>query len=343
MRRAKPRRAPLAATLAALLPLLPLLAACGGSATADGAAKSPGRVTLRIGDQGKDFQTLLASSHALDGADYKVVFDQFNSGPLVNQAFAAGAIDLGVMGDTPAIYAAAAGLPVDVVAASHTVGAGYTLVARAGSGIHSLADLKGRKVAYSKGTANQGFLIQALATAKLKQSDITAVDVPLQNVGQVLESGTVDAATAAPQDLVNYDADHPGGVQLINGRQVSSGYSFWLASRAALAKPAERAAAEDFIGRVIKATSWSTAHADAWIAAYYVGVDKQTPAAGTLIWQASGESRYAVLDGTVRSAQQRQADLFLANGLLPAKLDVGAEFPADVVKDFGAVVAPNQQ
>ncbi|AUG82025.1 hypothetical protein CFP65_7445 [Kitasatospora sp. MMS16-BH015] len=328
----------------ALLALLPLVGACGAGARADTgpAAAGAGTVTLHIGDQGKYLQTLLQTSEQLQGLGYQVVFDQFNSGPLVNQAFVAGAIDFGVMGDTPAIYAAAADIPVDVVAASHTVGPGYTLVARAGSGITGLAGLKGHKVGYSKGTANQGFLIQALDTVGLKQQDVTPVDVPLQNIGQVLESGTVDAATASPQDLINYAQAHPGAVKLINGQQVSSGYSFWLATRKALADQPRRAALLDLVGRLVKANSWNRAHPDAWIDAYYVKVNKQKPEVAKLIWQAAGETRFAQLDGAVTGAQQRQADLFLANGQLPRKVDVSGEFPAEVVTAFNAQVTANQ-
>ena len=331
--------------LAALL--LPLATACGGAASAstDSAAKAgSGQVTLRFGDQGKTLLTLLQTSGELDNLpNYTVQFDQFNSGPLVNQALSAGVVDVGIMGDTPAIFAAAAKLPVDVVAASHTVGPGYTLLARAGSGIRTLADLKGRKVAYSKGTANQGFLIQALATVNLKQQDVTPVDVPLQNVGSLLESGTVDAATVAAQDLVNYTSAHPDSVKLINGQQVSSGYAFYLATQKALADPAERTAVKDLVGRIIKAYSWARTHPDQWIDAYYVKVNKQTPAVGKLVWQNSGETRFAVLDQTVVDAQQRQADLFLANQQVPGKVDVTSEFPSDVEKEFSAVVTPNQQ
>ncbi|PYC79452.1 alkanesulfonate ABC transporter [Streptomyces tateyamensis] len=328
----------------ALVALLSLVAACGTSASADSATGggSSGQLTLHLGDQGKYLQTLLDTSGQSQGLPYKLVFDQFNSGPLVNQAFAAGAIDLGVMGDTPAIYAAAAGVPVDVVAVSHTVGPGYTLVARAGTGIHTLADLKGHKVAYSKGTANQGFLIQALDTVGLKQQDVTPVDVPLQNVGGVLESGTVDAATASPQDLITYQRAHSDAVQLINGQQVSSGYTFWLAAQKSLGDPARRKALLDLVGRIVKANTWNRAHPDAWIDAYYVKVNKQSPEVGKLIWQAAGETRFAALDGQVVAAQQRQADLFLANGQVPKKVDVSGEFPADVERDFNPAVAAGQ-
>jgi sulfonate transport system substrate-binding protein len=328
--------------LAALL--LPLTTACGGDASANtDAGSKPGQVTLHVGDQGKQVLTLLTASGELKNLPYKVQFDQFNSGPLVNQALSAGVLDFGIMGDTPAIFAAAAGLPVDVVAASHTVGPGYTLLTRAGSDIHTLADIKGHKVAYSKGTANQGFLIQALSTVNLKQQDVTPVDVPLQNIGGVLESGTVDAATVAAQDLVTYTKAHPDAVKLINGQHVSSGYAFYLASRKALGNTAERAALQDLVGRIIKATSWARAHPDAWIDAFYVKVNKQTPAVGKLVWEASGETRFAAVDQTVIGAQQRQADLFLANGQLPGKVDVTSEFPTDVEQQFSALVAADQQ
>ncbi|MFE2408321.1 ABC transporter substrate-binding protein [Kitasatospora sp. NPDC059408] len=327
----------------ALVALLSLVAACGTSASADSAAGGgSGQLTLHVGDQGKYLQTLLDTSGQSQGLGYRVVFDQFNSGPLVNQAFAAGAIDLGVMGDTPAIYAAAAGVPVDVVGVSHTVGPGYTLVARAGTGIRTLADLKGHKVAYSKGTANQGFLLQALDTVGLKQHDVTAVDVPLQNIGGVLESGTVDAATASPQDLITYGRAHADAVTLINGQQVSSGYTFWLAAQKSLGDPARRKALVDLVGRIITANSWNRTHPDAWIDAYYVKVNKQTPEVGKLVWQASGETEFAPLSDQVVAAQQRQADLFLANGQVPKKVDVSGGFPADVRRDFNPAVAAGQ-
>jgi sulfonate transport system substrate-binding protein len=327
--------------LAALI--LPFATACGGDASANASGGSkPAEVTVHFGDQGKQLQTLLQTSGELDNLPYKVVFDQFNSGPLVNQALSAGAVDFGIMGDTPAIFAAAAGLPVDVVAASHTVGPGYTLLAKAGSDIHSLADIKGRKVAYSKGTANQGFLIQALTTVGLRQQDVTPVDVPLQNIGGVLESGTVDAATVGAQDLVSYTTAHPDAVKLINGSQVSSGYAFYLAGRKALADPAERTALKDLVGRIIKATSWARSHPDQWIDAFYVKVNKQTPAVGKLVYANAGETRFAPLDQTVIGAQQRQADLFLSNRQVPAKVDVTSEFPSDVTQEFSALVAANQ-
>ncbi|WP_412542516.1 ABC transporter substrate-binding protein [Longispora sp. K20-0274] len=170
---------------AALFLFLPLLSACSTSSE----AAATGQVTLRIGDQGRSVELPLRLSGQLDNLPYRVEFSQFASGPLVNQAIQAGAIDYGSMGDTPAMFAQASGLPVSVVSVSRTDGPGYTLVARPGSGVRTVADLRGKKVAYSKNTANHGFLLRVLDQRGLTQKDVSPVDVPLQNVGNVLESG----------------------------------------------------------------------------------------------------------------------------------------------------------
>ncbi|MFI1104732.1 ABC transporter substrate-binding protein [Streptomyces melanogenes] len=337
-RRARALRLP--AVLLAL-GLLPLVSACGGDSSAaegsSGAGK--GKVTLRIGDQGQSLLTTLKVAGQLKDLPYEVKFNQFDSGPLVNQGLQAGAIDFGVMGDTPAVLARASGIPVKVIAVSRTVGPGYTLVARPGSGIHSPADLKGKKIAYSRNTANHGFLLRVLDKEGLRQRDVTPVDVPLQNIGNVLESGTVDAATATEETRAKYLAEHPDAVQVINGRTVTPGYAFRLATDKALADPAKRAALLDFSHRLVLANEWIAAHPDAWVDAYYVKVRKQTPKLGRQVFEATGRTFYVPVDDSVIREQQKQADLFTANGQLPGKVDLSGQFDPAVSKEFNARTA----
>ena len=54
---------------------------------------------------------------------------RFNSGPLTNEGFAADAIDIGSMGDNPAIGAAAGDLTVSVLGVTNSDGPGSILVA----------------------------------------------------------------------------------------------------------------------------------------------------------------------------------------------------------------------
>lgn len=321
------------------------LALTAGCATSNAVSNSSGNtfgsgsVTLRVGDQQESLELPLELSGQLASLPYKVEFDQFNSGPLVDQAFSAGAIDAGFMGDTPAMFAQASGVPVNVVAVSRTDGADDWLVSRAGSGIRAVADLRGRKVATTKDTAPHGFLLRALNKAGLNQKDITLVDVPLLQLGNILQSGTVDAATLSVQQAVGYAGLHPDAVKLVSASELAPAYGFELATRSSLADPAKRAALEDLAARIVKSNAWKRAHVDQWINAYYVQYQKQNPANARIIYDGSGATTYIPIDGTVLENQQEQADLFLKNGLVSQHIDFSSQFDHTVVKEFNQATA----
>ena len=325
----------------ALLAAALILVLGGGTACATSNAATnfgAGSVTLRIGDQQQYVEEPLKLSGELNNLPYQVKFDQFGSGPLVNQAFGADAIDVGFMGDTPAMFAQASNLPLDVIAVSSTNGPGTTLLARAGSGIHSLADLRGKKIASTRNTAPDGFLLRVLDSQGLTEKDITFVDVPLLNLGNILESGTVDAATVSEQQLVDYQQEHPDALALTDSKAFHASYTFVLATRKALADPAIRSALADFVRRLVLANTWVNAHPDQFIADYYVTTLKQTPTAGKLIYQGSGSSTYVAADAKVRTNQQQQADLWTKNGLLPGHVDISAQFDQSVLNQFNKAV-----
>ena len=104
----------------------------------------------------------------------------------------AGSIDIGSSAGLAALLARANGNPVR---------APYifsrpewtALVVRHDSEIRSLADLKGRKVAATKGTDPYLFLLRALHTVGLKRSDIEHVGLQHADGGAALEQGRVDA------------------------------------------------------------------------------------------------------------------------------------------------------
>ena len=329
-------------SVVAVLGLLVLAAGCVPSNTATnstGDSFGNGSVTLRIGDQQKSLELPLQLSGQLADLPYKVQFDQFNSGPLVDQAFSAGAVDAGFMGDTPAIFAQASGVAVQVVTVSRTDGPYDWLVARPGSAVHTLADLRGKKVATTKDTAPHGFLLRALAKAGLSQHDITLVDVPLLQLGNILQSGTVDAATVSVQQAVNYQNQNPDAVRLVSAQQLAPTYGFELATRTALADPAKLAALEDFARRLVLANVWKRGHVEQWISAYYVQYQKQTPANAKIIYDGSGATTYIPVDDTVRANQQHQADLFLQNGLISKPVDFTAQFDPTVIGEFNKAIS----
>ncbi len=59
--------------------------------------------------------------------------------------------------------------------------------------IKTWADLKGKKVAYQKGTAGEAVLLQALDNADLSLAAVTTVYLPQTQVASALQGGSADA------------------------------------------------------------------------------------------------------------------------------------------------------
>lgn len=313
------RRTPIRLALLSLVTAV--LAACGTGAAAQPTAAS----TLKVGDQQQFLQTLFAASGALKGAPYRAQFDEFNSGPLVDAGFAAGRIDIGFMGDLPASLAARSGLPVKAVAVLQPIGASMYLLAK--PGITSIAQLKGRPVAYTTGTAEQAFALRALARAGLGSRDVRQVDVSLLQLGTVLETGAADASVVSVEQKVDYERTHPGATVLATIDSVTPpSYLYVLASDAALANPAKRGAIDDFLKRFIQASNWQKSHTQQYIDDYYVGVEHQTAANARLILAAGGSYNFVPLTGAEQTALQTVVGLLASAGALPAPFRVAPLF-----------------
>ncbi|MHC5830780.1 MAG: PhnD/SsuA/transferrin family substrate-binding protein, partial [Nostoc sp.] len=91
-----------------------------------------------------------------------VTWSQFVSGPPLLEALNVGSIDMGPTGETPPIFAQAAGTNlIYVVNTPPGNGEGSAIIVLKDSPIQTLAGLKGKKVAYSRGTAQTYFVVKA--------------------------------------------------------------------------------------------------------------------------------------------------------------------------------------
>jgi sulfonate transport system substrate-binding protein len=197
---------------------------------------------------------------------------------------------------------------VVAIAADKAVGPWLFLLAK--PGITSISQLRGKPVAYTTGTAEQAFALRALKTAGLSQKDVSQVDVSLLQLGTVLQSGSADASVVSVEQKADYEQTHPGAVVLATNDSVHPfSYTYTLATTAALADPAKKAAIEDLTKRLIQASNWEKTHQDQWITDYYVNVNHETPAVAKVILAAGGTSNYVPLDGTVQGALQNVVDL----------------------------------
>ena len=101
----------------------------------------------------------------------------FAKGPDIMQAIMAGELDAGAAASESAISARANGAPIYVVAGFAKGGA--RLVARQGSGIKSVNDLKGKKVGVTRGGIHEILLAAELAKHGLTMSEKPGKDVQI--------------------------------------------------------------------------------------------------------------------------------------------------------------------
>ncbi|MEU2117461.1 ABC transporter substrate-binding protein [Streptomyces sp. NPDC016459] len=205
------------ARLPLLLPLaliLPLATACGDGSGAGG--PSDGKtVTVTVGYQSKTINTVtagtllrslgyfeeeLAARGRKDGVTYRVAWQDYATGAPITAQMTAGKIDIGSMGDFPLLINAARGKqlkePTRLVAVTgyNLRGGLNTVVTAPGSPLRSLADLKGRKVSTSVGSAADGTLVRALRRAGIDPAKEVRKLNQQPSVGaSALAAGSVDA------------------------------------------------------------------------------------------------------------------------------------------------------
>ncbi len=139
-------------------------------------------VRVRIGTQKFGTSTLLRVGGALERrlAERQILVDwlDFDTGPPLTEALAAGDIDIGSAGEVPPVFAQASGAPILYVACEHAAPSSVALVVREGSPIDSILDLRGHRVALSPRANVHLLLMRALDMHGLTMADIQPVYAP---------------------------------------------------------------------------------------------------------------------------------------------------------------------
>ncbi|MGU3501315.1 ABC transporter substrate-binding protein [Mycobacterium sp. C31M] len=305
-----------------------LLTACGGgSETA--APEGPvdlSTVTLKVGDQRAiSIEVLMQASGQLADAPYKVEFSTFTAGPPLVEAASAGGIHLAQVGNTPAVFGAAAGANIKVVGALEATGKGDAILVGKDSPVTGVADLKGRKVAVTKGSSANANLLLHLKKAGLGLSDIEPVYVSPADGYAALTRGEVDAW--AVWDPYTAIAEQEVGARIIAAADTAgNGYNFWVASGAGLEDPAVSEAIADFLDRYAVATKWSADNLDTW-SAKYAELTEISPEASRTTWTRSLKNPVPLSEDIIASEQE------IADAFTEAKEFPGSVEFADFVDD----------
>jgi len=317
------------ATVAALAAFAPMAAAQAPT------ARPPELRELRVGFQKGSFNlALLKSLGLLDkhlpGTPVRWV--EFPAGPQLLEALAVGSVDFGGVGDSPPVFAQAAGKDLFYVGAEPAKPDSSAVLVKPDGALKTLADLKGRRVAVQKGSSAHFLLVQAVAKGGLAWADISPVYLAPADARAAFEKGAVDAW--AIWDPYYAAAEISGGTRVLTtSRGLTDNNTFYLASRALAGnEPALRA----IFAALTDTDAWVQAHRKeaAQRFADFAGLDLAT------VHRVLGRrqpSPVGPLTPALVAEQQKVADAFAQLALIPKPIRV-----AEIVWQPGQALAQAQ-
>ncbi|WOD20466.1 ABC transporter substrate-binding protein [Paraburkholderia kirstenboschensis] len=301
---------PLAAAVLAIPALL--------CATSANAADLP---VLKVGDQSLQTRGILEASGQLKDLPYKIEWFNFPAAQPLGEALNAGAVDVGGLGDAPLVFALAAGARVRAVAATRSNPLDLAIVVGPHSPLTEVANLKGKRLATTRGSIGHFLALAALKKANLSASDVTFVFLAPADAKAALASGSVDAWSVwDPYTALGESRDHDRIIA--NGVGLSEGLSYQVATEASIA--AKRAQLADFLRRVATGQRWALTHPDE-VATMQSRVTGLPTDVLKTVYQ-RGQVHPVTIDDSVVAAQQRTADTYEAANVIRAHLDVRASF-----------------
>ncbi len=283
-----------------------------------------GSTQLRVGYQ-KNGVLLLAKLRGrlpsllapagLSGVD----FFEFGAGPPLLEAMRAGAVDIGAVGDTPPIFAQAAGSPLVYAAAQPLTGAGEGIVVPQSSVVRTLRDLKGRRIAFTKGSSAHLFTVKALATVGLGLADVQPINLSPADAAAAFANGALDAWAIWDPFFAIVQARQQARL-IADGRAVTPSSSFYMASRVFAESSPGRLAAT--LTALAEDAAWANAHRPEAAALIQAATGLPAPVVSVTIARGSF-GVVPVTDDIVR-VQQANADTLSRLKLIPATVDVAA-------------------
>ena len=277
--------------------------------------------SLRIGFQKYGTLTVLKARGTLEprlhalGVDVR--WTEFPAGPQMLEGLNVGSIDLGMVGESPPIFAQAAGADLVYAGNEPSAPAGEAIIVAKDSPIKTLAQLKGKKVALNKGSNVHYLLLRALEKAGIGYGDIQPVFLTPADARAAFERGAVDAwviwdpfFAAAQKQL--------GARVIVDGRELVSNHQFLMATRTFAQKRPD--VLKIVIDELDRTDQWARANPQATVDI----LSPQLGLAPEIV--ALAESRAGIglapVSDVVITEQQKIADAFSQLNLIPKPINV---------------------
>ncbi|WP_454631937.1 sulfonate ABC transporter substrate-binding protein [Bradyrhizobium cenepequi] len=291
------------------------IAALSSRARAEAAVKE-----IRIGYQKNGVLVIARQRATLEDhfkpAGIEVKWVEFSSGPPMMEAMNVGSIDYGAVGDSPPVFAQAAGAAI-VYAAGQPITNGQGILVPQNSAIRTIADLKGKRIGFTKGSSAHNIVVQTLEKAGLTYNDVIPVYLTPPDAGPAFANGSIDAWAIWDPYFAIGETRQNGRI-LVNAHEITKTNSFFIANRD-FAK--NHGAILQQVNDVIASTAaWAEAHRDevakSLSAVTGVPLDIQTVAANRAAF------KIGPLTDDIVATQQGVADRFFKLGLIPKQIAI---------------------
>lgn len=247
-----------------------------------------------------------------------VTWTEFPAGVVLLEGLNAGAIDFGLTGAPPPIFAQAAGADLVYVLSSTPSPDSQAIIVPPDSPIQKPADLAGKKVAVAKGSSTNALLVRALEAGGLKWGDAEAVFLLPADAKAAFEGGSVDAWSIWDPYYAAEEAATGARAIATDGSIGWLNRSYYLASRTFATENAE---ALKILGETLAdSEAWQSTHSEevSELLAGETGLDVD------VLMLAESRRTFGVepITEEIVVEQQALADLFFDIGMIPDKLDI---------------------
>jgi len=274
-------------------------------------------VTLRVGDQKGGNRSLLEIAGLARDLPYKIEWSEFPAAAPILEALNAGALDVGYTGDLAFLTVYATGAAIKAIGGTRADARTQAILVRQDSPIRTAADLKGKRLAGTRGGWGQFLIDATLEKAGYKIGDATFAALGPVDAKVALLAGSIDG-WAVWEPYVSYATIRDNARVVADGEGLTPTITFLVATDQAIAT--KRAALQDLIWRLNKARLWSLDH----VSEYAKGTADLTKLPEDVVLSAytAQQTSSIVIDADVVRQVQEASDRATRYGILAKTLDV---------------------
>jgi len=250
-----------------------------------------------------------------------VEWAEFSTGASMLEAVNAGSIDFGQAGDAGPVFAQAGGKSFCYVGYEPSPGQINAILVPPGSPITTLADLKGKKIAFSTGSSAHYLVLAALQRAGLAYTDIQPVILAPADALAAFQGRSIDAWSI-------WDPFYAMAEVKFDAKVLASGLGLAPSNTFLLSSPAFAKAHPEVLTQAVAAMhdagAWAKAHIDEF--ATIMTAATGLPSDVAKLAATRTDFDYSLISDAPAVQQQQLADSFFAIGLLPRKVSVKDAF-----------------